>query len=154
VNRIVADNLIPFGEMTMLRFSSENPENRKFAVNAIDGDPNTTWHTAWSSGLAEPPHELVIDLGAQHQVTGFRYLARQDSGWNGTFGETEFFLAEAPDTFDDAPDLKTTFSQVKSAQVADLTQPRAARYLKVRILSEVGKNPWASAAEIGVIGTR
>ena len=66
----------------IVRASSENVDNQKFAANAIDGDVDTLWHTKFAGGITPPPHELVIDLGAQRTIRGFAYLARQDEGWN------------------------------------------------------------------------
>jgi hypothetical protein len=49
---------------------------------------------------------------------------------------------------------RATFKKVRLPQVADCEKPVHGRYVLVRILSEVNKNPWASAAEIGVIGSK
>jgi len=152
VHSIDEPGLVPASRMRLLSFSSENGSNRKLAANAIDGDPRTVWHSAFSETLARHPHELVIDLGAENEVTGFRYLARQDSGWNGAFGLTEFFLAGQPDAFDDRPIASTTFGKVRKPQALDLETPVRGRYLKVRVLSEVNGNVWASAAELAVVG--
>ena len=46
------------------------------ATNAIDGNPATFWHTQWSQQTALP-HTLVLDLGGQYQVDGWRYLPRK-----------------------------------------------------------------------------
>jgi arylsulfatase A-like enzyme len=153
-NTITAENLIPAAGMKLVAFSSENAGNGKLAFQAIDGDPRTVWHTSFSQILARHPHELVIDLGAQYEVSGFRYLARQDGGWNGAFAGTEFYLAPTLTDFAAEPDAKVTFTKSRAAQSADLKQSVTGRYLKVRILSEVNGGVWASAAEIGVIGTR
>ena len=48
------------------------------ATNAIDGNPATFWHTEWFQQTAPLPHTLVLDLGGQYQVDGWRYLPRQD----------------------------------------------------------------------------
>jgi hypothetical protein len=77
-------------------------------------------------------------------------LARQDTGWNGAFGETEFTLGNSSDDFGEAH-LKTTFAKERTAQAADLPQPVRGRYVRIKILSEVNGGPWASAADIGVI---
>lgn len=151
VNNIKAKNLIPFKQMKVHSVSSENTANRKNAFFAIDGDPRTLWHTQFSPTLVEHPHELVIDLGKSYEIEGFRYLARQDGGWNGAFAKTEFYISETADSFGD-PVLTTTFKKLKPAQAADLETPQQGRYVKIRILSEVNDGPWASAAEIGVIG--
>ena len=154
VHRIEAEDLIPAAGMKLVRCSSENPENGKLGANAIDGDPRTVWHTSFSSGLDRHPHELVIDLGAEYRVRGFRYLARQDSGWNGTIARVEFHVADTPEGFGPEPALEATFGRLRTAQAADLPQPVSGRYVLLRALSEVGGNAWASAAEVGVIGVR
>ena len=80
----------------LVHFSSENHANDRRAVYAVDGNPRTVWHSQWTGKLEKHPHELVMDLGAVYEVRGFRYLARQDSGWNGTFGKTEFHVSDSP----------------------------------------------------------
>jgi arylsulfatase A-like enzyme len=153
VNRISEKNLIPAARMKLVRFSSENFANDRQAIYAIDGNPRTLWHSQFSDQLAKHPHELVIDLGAVYQVHGFRYLARQDAGWNGAFAETEFFVGESPDAFAE-PAVRTTFEKVRAAQAANCKQPVEGRYVRVRVLSEVNAKAWASAAEIGVVGVQ
>lgn len=46
------------------------------ATNAIDGQSANYWHTAWKSEQPDHPHRLVIDLGAETRVGGFRYTPR------------------------------------------------------------------------------
>ncbi len=96
---------------------------------------------------------MVIDLGARFRVTGFRYLARQDEGWNGTFGETDFFVADSIEGFGAETAANAEFGKQRKAQAADCIQPVTGRFVKLRVLSEVNDGPWASAAEIGVVGT-
>ena len=108
------------------------------------------WHTQFNPKLHKHPHELVIDLGAKRKVSGFHYLTRQDNGWNGAFGKTQFFLSDSPEKFGD-PVLETTFAKVRKPQAAKLKKPVEGRYLLVRVLNEINGNPWASAADIGVI---
>jgi beta-galactosidase len=49
------------------------------AENAIDGQISNFYHSRWSKDTAKPPHYLVIDMGAEVEVAGFRYTPRQDS---------------------------------------------------------------------------
>ena len=151
MQKIKDKDLIPPQSTKILKVSSENSSNVKWAVNAIDGDPHTLWHSRFSERLAKHPHELVIDLGKSYDISGFRYLARQDGGWNGAFAEVEFLVSSTPQ-FGDVPAVKATFGKVRSAQAANLKEPIAGRYVKVRVLSEVNGQPYGSAAEIGVIG--
>jgi len=62
------------------------------ATNAIDGNPATFWHTEWAQQTAPLPHTLILDLGRQYQVDGFRYLPRQDGGTNGTIAGYEVYV--------------------------------------------------------------
>jgi arylsulfatase A-like enzyme len=153
LNRIREKDLVPAEEMKLIRFSSENLTNDRKAVYAIDGNPRTVWHSQFSANLAKHPHELVIDLGATYQIRGFRYLARQDNGWNGAFAKTEFSISDSPDSFGD-PVVVTTFLKIRTPQTANCEQPVRGRYVLVRVLSEVNGKEWGSAAEIGIIGSK
>ncbi len=145
-------NLIPATQYRLVRFSSHNEGNDRQAGYAIDGDPETVWHSQFSGTLARPPHELVIDLGESREISGFRYLARQNGSWNGTFARTEFCVGESPDDFGE-PVVTAVFGKMRTPQSADCAEPVRGRYVLVRALSEVNDGPWASAAEIGIVGT-
>jgi len=150
VNSMPAEGLIPNKAWKIQRASSESRSNGRLASCAIDGDPRTHWHTQFQPKLREHPHELVIDLGAEHTIRGFRYLARQDAGWNGALKDCEFYVSDSPDEFG-KPVAEATFSKSKEAQDAKCAEVRG-RYVRIRILSEVNGQPWASIAELGVVG--
>jgi hypothetical protein len=145
-----SEGLISSTNWKIVRASSESVGNQKFARNAIDGNPATLWHTQFQGELKRHPHELVIDLGTEHTVRGFRYLARQDNGWNGAIKDCEFLVSNTPDQFDKAV-AKTTFQKTRKAQEVKC-EPVQGRYVLLRALSEVNGGPWASVAELGVIG--
>ncbi|MGI9496671.1 MAG: sulfatase-like hydrolase/transferase [Mariniblastus sp.] len=150
MNRIKHPNLIAPENIKILKFSSENRPNDKMASYAFDGKSNTIWHTQFSNELKSHPHELILDLGKPMSIVGFRYLARQDGGWNGTFANTEFSISDTPDSFPSSQ-LNATFKKTNLVQSADLKSPVLGRFIKIKILSEVNQGPWASAAELGVI---
>ena len=137
-------------EWKIVRVSSENTANQKYARQAIDGDPATLWHTKFSGGIAPPPHELVIDLGAEHVVRGFVYLGRQDAGWNGAVKDIEFCLSQSPDKFGD-PLVKTQLAKTKEPQTVACPATQG-RYVLLRALSEHSGHQFASVAELGVMG--
>ena len=58
--------------------SEETVKEDGLAENAIDGQSVNFWHTRWSRSMPKAPHYLVIDMGAEVEVAGFRYLPRQD----------------------------------------------------------------------------
>jgi len=142
--------LIPRSQYKIVRVSTESTFNGRTAACVLDGDPLSHWHTKFKGAVARPPHELVIDLGGLHLVRGIRYLARQDGSWNGAFKDVEVYVSNDPQHFDQ-PAARATLKKTKSVQEVRFAPVRG-RYVCIRVLSEVNGNPWASAAEIGVIG--
>ncbi len=142
--------LLPNKDWKIVRVSSENIGNQKFARNAIDGDPATLWHTKFTGGAVPPPHELVIDLGAEHNIRGFVYLGRQDAGWNGAVKDIEFCVSASPEQFG-TPVAKTTLAKSKEPQEIKCPATNG-RYVLLRALSEHSGNSFANVAELGVLG--
>ena len=79
-----------------------------------------------------------------------RSLARQDNGWNGAINGCGFFVSKVPDQFD-KPVAKATFERTCKAEEVKC-EPVQGRYVLLRALSEIHGGPWASVAELGVIG--
>jgi hypothetical protein len=77
--------------------SEETDDEQAPASAAIDGDTATFWHTAWEpapndTNDAKLPHELRVDLGAAHPLTGFSYVPRQ-TGTHGRIKDWEFYVS-------------------------------------------------------------
>ena len=92
----------------------------------------------------------MIDLGNERTVRGFRCLARQDGGWNGAIAECEFAIGNSATEFG-KPNATAKLRKVRSSQEVTC-EPATGRYVRLRILSEVNGGPWASIAELGIIG--
>jgi hypothetical protein len=148
-NALPAEGLIPNQEFRILRVSSQAGGDR-IADSMLDGDPKTHWHSSFTPQVLQHPHEVVIDLGKPYTVKGFRYLARQDGGWNGAVKDCEFYLSMDQSQWSD-PVAKTTFKKTKEPQQVEC-EPTAARFVRVRTLSEVNGGPWASISELGFVG--
>ncbi|MCA8952523.1 MAG: alpha-L-fucosidase [Planctomycetes bacterium] len=124
------------------------------ASKAIDGDPNTHWHTRYSPDTPEPPHHLSIDLGRERTIAGFLYLPRRpETGSNGTIADYEFFGSTDGVTW--RPLARGTFANVENNPVAQSVRlPAPAEHVRyVRLVSsrEVRGRPWASCAELSVL---
>ncbi len=65
------------GEWKILSASSEEPDTG-FAHFAIDGNPDTYWHTSYTNGLPGFPHSIAVDMGTRMKFTGFIYTPRMD----------------------------------------------------------------------------
>ncbi|MDG2222953.1 MAG: sulfatase-like hydrolase/transferase [Rubripirellula sp.] len=148
-NALPIEGLVPNRDFRIVRVSSQAGANR-VAEAIVDGDPRTHWHSSFSPKVLKHPHEVVIDLGKLYTISGFRYLARQDGGWNGAVKDCEFYLATDLETWGE-PIAKTTFKKIKQAQEVDC-EATAGRYLRIRVLSEVNSGPWASISELGIVG--
>jgi arylsulfatase A-like enzyme len=150
VNAMPTEGLLPNTGWKIARVSSENTGNQKSATNAIDGDPATLWHTRFSGTAAPPPHELVVDFGAERTIRGFVYLGRQDAGWNGAVKDVEFCIGQSADRFG-PPAVKTTLAKTKVPQKIECPETKG-RYILLRALTEHSGHSFATVAELGIVG--
>ncbi|MCM5664049.1 discoidin domain-containing protein [Galbibacter mesophilus] len=89
------DNIyVPQNDWSLVSVSSEETSAAdRPATNAFDNDINTFWHTKYSDGSDPYPHEIVINLGAEYEVSGFTYIPRLDRSNNGLVAEFQLFLS-------------------------------------------------------------
>jgi hypothetical protein len=121
------------------------------ATNVFDGNPATIWHTQWMGSAPAPPHEIQVDLGKSYEMSGFRYLPRQEvDAFNGSIAQYEFYVSSDGVTWG-TPVASGTFakSQTEKEVIFNLV---TGRYIRLRALTEVNGRPWTSAAEIKVLG--
>ena len=126
------------------------------ATNAFDGDTTSKWHTEWG-GDPDPvhPHEIQIDLGATHEISGFRYLPRIPSYWggamNGAIADYEFYVSTDGSTWG-SPVASGTFTNDATQKEVTFT-PLTCRYIRLVALSEVTDLAFTSVAELDVVET-
>ena len=142
----LAGDPIPNGNWTCVA-DSEEPAYE--CENAIDGNPNTIWHTPWSSDEPPHPHWIEIDLGSEYNVCGFRYLPRQGRFLNGTFGDYEFYVSDDGIHWN-RPVANGTFACNHDLKGVEFT-PKYGRYVRLKANSECNANPWTSVAEFTVL---
>ncbi|MEI8408250.1 MULTISPECIES: family 20 glycosylhydrolase [unclassified Kribbella] len=117
------------------------------AVNAIDGNPATFWHTEWSASQPPPPHEIQLDLGATKSVCAVTYQTRLNAT-NGRIADYEIYLSTDGTNWGE-PVAKGTFGNSPDAKWVPIAATTA-RYLRLVQLSEASGNPFGTAAEITV----
>src|SRR5215813_10870107 len=148
----VIPGTIPQQQMRVVSVDSEEVVGENgAATNAIDGNPATYWHTEWSQQTPPLPHTLVLDLGSQYQIDGFRYLPRQDGGANGTIAGYEFYVSPDGTTWGTAVATGTLAADTSEKIVRFTAQ--TGRYVRLVAVSEINGQPWTSAAELSVFGT-
>jgi hypothetical protein len=117
---------------------------------ALDGDPNTMWHTAWGDNAPAYPHELVVEFASPVALAGLTALPRQDGNRNGWIKGYEIFASA------DGQDWGTAVAQGEfpaddALKTVKFAAPVAASFLKLRALSGHANGPFASLAELGVL---
>jgi len=127
-----------------VRADSEQPGYE--AALAIDGRPETIWHTRWEPKEDPPPHHLVIDLGRVMTVRGLTYLPRQDMA-NGRIARFAIYTSTDGKTWGE-PVARGTWPNDTRPKEVTFAQPRRARYVKLVAESEVRGRPWTSVAEV------
>ena len=129
--------------------SQETVGENGVATNAIDGNPNTIWHTRWVGGQPFPPHEIQIDLGGMYEMSGFRYLPRQDGWPNGRIARYEFYVSANGVNWGTPVATGTLANTALEQQI--LFTPKDGQYIRLRALSEVDGRPYTSVAELNVL---
>ncbi len=136
--------------LKVVKVDSEETEGEDGkGVNAVDGNPDTFWHTQWQDANPPCPHEIVIELTPPATIKGFTYLPRQDEGVNGTIKDYELYVSNDGTDFGQ-PVAKGTFENSKDKKTVAF-DAKPARFIKLKALSEINGEAWTSAAEIGVV---
>jgi len=118
------------------------------ASNAIDGNPNTIWHTAWEPTPAPYPHEIQIEL-AESAVRGFTYLPRQDMT-NGWIDKYQVYISSDGQDWGD-PAVTGRFERNRTENKILFSEARTGRFFRFVALSGFDGQAFTSVAEIDLI---
>ena len=135
------------GKWAIVAASSFEPGEGE-PIHAVDGDPDTFWHSRWSGEAPQPPHYLIIDFATQLNVAAITYTARKDMD-HGHVRDYEIFLSNDAKVWG-APAAKGRFRRGADEETIRLSQPVKARYLKFVALSEQSGQSYATVAELDV----
>jgi beta-galactosidase len=120
------------------------------AIHAVDGDPNTYWHTLCDPDCAIVPHQIEIDMGKATPIIGWALLQRQDSV-HGRLTDYELYLSDDGKNWGQ-PVSKGRFLNTSRMQIVKFPQPVVKRYLRLVSLSPFEKwRGYTSIAEIMTI---
>ncbi|HUT10760.1 MAG TPA: discoidin domain-containing protein [Thermoguttaceae bacterium] len=140
-----------FGESKVVsvkvRVDSEAPGYE--GDKAMDGNPESMWHTRFQFGETSHPHEIVVDLGSEYEVSGFTYLPRPGGG-NGTIKEYACYVGNDGKEFGE-PVVKGTFAKANAENLVEFPVKAKGRYVRLVALSEVAGRPWTSIAGLRIL---
>jgi len=120
--------------------------DRPYAI--LDGNPASAWKQGKDKSM---PVDLVIDLGSEKTLTGFKYFPDQGQWGPGIIAEYEFHVST--DNADWKLADKGEFSNIKNNRVWQLKKfaPAKGRYIKLRALRNTDGNNDVGYAEVDVI---
>lgn len=113
----------------------------------LDGDPSTVWHQRDK----KMPLDLVVDLGENYNLIGFKYLPDQNRWSSGIISNYEFYVSD--DNVEWELVSEGEFSNIKNNPVWQIKNfsPVNARYIRLRALKNVMNDDIAGYAGIDVI---
>lgn len=137
--------MVPQSSLTIQSYASQ--ETGYEATRAIDNNSSTFWHTQWMTASPDHPHQITVNLNNSYNVTGIKYMPRQDGETIGNIKNYEVYTSTDNQTYTLAG--SGTFAADSTAK--DVTfSSRTARYVRLKSLSDVDGSPYANAAEIQV----
>jgi hypothetical protein len=166
---MVSDKFAPTGEITLgqvesliappapkalrgvRRISADSEEAEYEATNAIDGDPQSFWHSSWEEGSPGFPHHLIVELGEPETLAGFTALPRQDGNHNGWIKGYRLYVSMDGQDWG-SPVAKGMFSENDRLKTVKFHSPVVAKFVKLEAISGyVADGHWASLAEFHLI---
>ena len=133
----------------VLMVDSEDLYGNNMAAHAIDGDPDTFWDTEWQAKSPPFPHEIKIDLQKPVNLSGFKYLPRQDMS-NGWFTDYEFYVSEDGKEWG-PPVARGSFAADAKEKTIKFDYPCRGRFIWLIALEGYNDDPWAAIAELDVL---
>jgi alpha-L-fucosidase len=118
------------------------------AAAILDGNVLTTWH---QNNLAQMPVDLVVDLGSELQLVGFKYHPDQSVWGPGIITHYEFYVSSDNKNWERAD--AGEFANIKNNPLWQTRKfPKVkARYIKLRALKNSEGNANTGYAEIDVV---
>lgn len=117
----------------LVQITASNADSGYEADKAMDDDPSTFWSTHCGDKAPKYPHDLTVDLGTVYKISGFSYLARQDSS-DGAIQNYEVLAGLDPTKFGE-PVAKGSFTTLKGWNQISLPSQIAVRYVVLRALA-------------------
>ncbi|WP_455684126.1 glycoside hydrolase domain-containing protein, partial [Thomasclavelia sp.] len=133
--------------MSVKASSEETSSEKGAAVNMIDGNTNTIWHSHYSGTVDRPPYTVDLDLGASYSIDSLAMLPRQ-SGSNGIITKYDLMVSETGVEGDYTTVVENgVWSMDASLKNVDLAGQQA-RYIRL-VIKEANQN-FGSIAELYV----
>ncbi|MDQ8735151.1 discoidin domain-containing protein [Paenibacillus sp. LHD-38] len=136
-------NLVEIPQSQMSASATSTQTGTNDPKYALDGDPDTHWHTKWFN--VDPlPQSIVVNLGGTFKISKLGYLPRPDSG-NGTITGYNVYTSIDGVTYTKV----TSGTWLKNNLLKEANfKPIEAAFVKLEAIQGIGE--FASAAELTV----
>jgi beta-galactosidase len=125
----------------------DSEESSTEVNNILDSNPETIWHTNWSTKETKHPHHFVVDLGNTYLLAGVKFLKRTGSN-NGVIKEYDLLVSA------NGTDWKTVVDsgvlKAISENILRFDNNIHTRYIKV-IAKSSYQGPWTTLADFDVL---
>ncbi|MGG0290501.1 M60 family metallopeptidase [Bacillus pacificus] len=128
----------------IMKASANSEESTGSASKAIDGKPDTFWHSSWTPN--QYPYNLTLELGDTRTISQLEYLPRQDGSENGRILTYNIYTSVDGIKYDKISSGTWENNGNKKNATFD---PVTAKYVKVEVTN--GQNGFASAAEVDIL---
>lgn len=115
------------------------------AVNVLDGDPSTYWHTQYTNGEPNHPHQLTIDMLQTHILHGLTFRDRAGV-WPG-IKEMTVFTKQENGQWKEAGVF--TLRKADLPQFIVFSQVQQARYFRIITTNSYDNGLSCALAEVG-----
>ena len=130
---------------------ADSQEGDHPAINAMDGDSDTMWHTPWEGSAPGFPHELVVEFPNPARVAGLTCLPRRDGNHNGWIKDYAVHVSADGKEWG-TPVAQGKFTEDDRLHTIKLGRPVETKFLKLTAVSSFDPaKPYASLAELSVI---
>lgn len=143
----VTDDMIE----TYTQETSEGPKK-----NLVDGDRNTYWHSAWSSGVAPLPHWVKVQFAGPTAMGAVKYFFRNNTTQNGR--PTQIGLETSNDgttwtsVWTSAAGLNVT-SAASEEKTLSFDKSYTAKYFRVLFLATQGNTTYVTLGDMSFYKT-
>ena len=114
--------------------SSTAPDTDGAAVNVLDGNVRTYWHSVWSDASYQLPQYVTVDLGEIQEIYKVGYVGRYSNS-NGRFEQYGIAVSTDGEHFTEVQ--RGTFQNIDGEQQAEFA-PVEARYVRLIAYSAYG----------------
>ncbi len=123
----------------------DTDDEKAYAI--LDGNAATVWHQKEK----KMPVDMVIDLGSEQTLSGFRYLPDQNKWSSGIITDYVFFVSQDGVNWKKVADGE--FSNIKNNPVWQIKKfvPEKARYIKLQALKNTMGDDVVGYAELEVV---